>query len=220
MGAAFGRPCSGYTRARHARSHLAVVRGKPELAMAWLEVARHAVVPGAEITTDFLRMTGQLAERQQRDAVALDAYRQLLTTPDAELPDFDSAIRLLQVDSPIAGGRCGGAGLGPLLPAAPLDPGPDDLCQPQPVDAGQASAGQGEPHHRHRTRSDCPLWKDAQFLRIVGLYHQNTGNLTRAAQLFDAALRLAPDSAEMRQAIVWLFIDSNDNISAQTAGYP
>ena len=50
-------------------------------------------------------------------------------------------------------------------------------------------------------------------LRIVGLYHQNTGNLTRAAQLFDAALRLAPDSAEMRQAIVWLFIDSNDNIS-------
>ena len=81
MGAAFGRPRSGHTRARHARSHLAVVRGKPELAMAWLEAARHAVVPGAEITTDFLRMTGQLAERQQRDAVALDAYRQLLTTP-------------------------------------------------------------------------------------------------------------------------------------------
>ena len=80
---------------------LAVVRGKPELAMAWLEVARHAVVPGAEITTDFLRMTGQLAERQQRDAVALDAYRQLLTTPDAELPDFDSAIRLLQGEYPL-----------------------------------------------------------------------------------------------------------------------
>ena len=52
---------------------------------------------------------------------------------------------------------------------------------------------------------DCQAWSRIQ--------DQNTGNLTRAAQLFDAALRLAPDSAEMRQAIVWLFIDSNDNIS-------
>ena len=62
------------------------------------------------------------------NAVALDAYLRLLT-PDAELPDFDSAIRLLPWTT-IAGGRCGGAGLGPLLPAAPLDPGPDDPAQP------------------------------------------------------------------------------------------
>ena len=176
--------------------------------------------PSAEITTDFLRMTGQLAERQQRDAVALDAYRQLLTTPDAELPDFDSAIRLLQVDYPLQAADVAVQAWDRFFQLRHLILAPRP-CQPQPVDAGQASAGQGEPHHRHRTHEAiAPCGKTRSFLRIVGLYHQNTGNLTRAAQLFDAALRLAPDSAEMRQAIVWLFIDSNDNISAQTAGYP
>ena len=192
---------------------LAVVRGKPELAMAWLEVARHAVVPGAEITTDFLRMTGQLAERQQRDAVALDAYRQLLTTPDAELPDFDSAIRLLQVDYPLQAAdvavQAWDRSFQPrhLILALTTYVSRSQWTQVKHL-LDKVSPTTGTAHE-----AIAPLWKDAQFLRIVGLYHQNTGNLTRAAQLFDAALRLAPDSAEMRQAIVWLFIDSNDNIS-------
>ena len=192
---------------------LAVVRGKPELAMAWLEAARHAVVPGAEITTDFLRMTGQLAERQQRDAVALDAYRQLLTTPDAELPDFDSAIRLLQVDYPLQAAdvamQAWDRFFQPrhLILALTTYVSRSQWTQVKHL-LDKVSPTTGTAHE-----AIAPLWKDAQFLRIVGLYHQNTGNLTRAAQLFDAALRLAPDSAEMRQAIVWLFIDSNDNIS-------
>ena len=192
---------------------LAVVRGKPELAMAWLEAARHAVVPGAEITTDFLRMTGQLAERQQRDAVALDAYRQLLTTPDAELPDFDSAIRLLQVDYPLQAADVAVQAWDRFFQPRHLILALTTCVSRSQWTQVKQLLEKVSPTTGATRDAIAPLWKDAQFLRIVGLYHQNTGNLTRAAQLFDAALRLAPDSAEMRQAIVWLFIDSNDNIS-------
>lgn len=192
---------------------LAVVRGKPELAMAWLEAARKAVIPGADITTDFWRMTGQLAERQQRDAVALDAYRQLLTTPDAELPDFDSAIRLLQVDHPLQAAEVAVQAWDRFYQPRHLILALNTYVSRSQWMQVKQLLDKANPEGSVLREAIAPLWKDAQFLRIAGLYQQNKGNLTRAAKLFDAALRLAPDSAEMRQAIVWLFIDSNDNIS-------
>jgi len=52
-----------------------------------------------------------------------------------------------------------------------------------------------------------------EFLRLAGTYQQNTGRLAEARRSFEAALRLAPDSADLQQALLWLFIDSNDAVA-------
>ncbi len=192
---------------------LAVVQGKSDLAMTWLEGARNAVQPGAAVATDFWRMTGQLAERHQRDAVALQAYRQLLAAPGAEVTDFDSTIRLLQVDHPAQAAEV-------AVQAWDRFDQPRHLILAMTTYVGRSQWGEVrrlldklDPAHDAPHHALAPLWKDPQFLRMVGLYHQNTGNSAQAAQLLEGGLRLAPDSAEMRQSILWLLIDSNDNSS-------
>lgn len=192
---------------------LAVVRGKPSLAMEWLENARATLKPDNPEATDFWRMTGLLAERQQRDAVALDAYRQLLARPDAAIADYDAAIRLLQTDHPLQAAEVAVQAWDRFDKARHLI-----LAMTTYVGRSQwrdvkRLLDKLDPAKEASHHASAPLWREPQFLRLAGMYYQNTGNIPRAGQMLEAGLRLAPDSAEMRQAIVWLLIDSNDNVS-------
>ena len=191
----------------------ALLRGRAAQGMAWLEAARKRVTESTADAADFWRMTGQLAEKQRRDATALDAYRALLATNQADMGDFDTLSRLLKTDHPseaadvdlLAWDRFGE----PRHLVAALTfyvsrsqwPAVKSLLQRLNPDP-QAS--------RHALQ---PLLKAPEFLRLAGLYHQNTGNIQKAVQMFESGLRLAPEDEAMKQAMIWLFIDANDNVS-------
>jgi hypothetical protein len=192
---------------------LAVVRGKPNLAMQWLENARASLKPETPEAADFWRMTGQLAEQQQRDAVALDAYRHLLSLPNATISDYDAVIRLLQTDHPIQAAEVAEQAWEHfdlsrhLLLSMSTYVGRSQWSDVKrllnKVDAGKEAS--------HTNKSS--LLREPQFLRLAGTYYQNTGDIVRAGKMLEAGLQLSPDSTEMRQAIIWLLIDSNDNVS-------
>ncbi|WP_231940699.1 tetratricopeptide repeat protein [Acidovorax sp. RAC01] len=194
-------------------SVLALLRGRAALGMSWLEAARARVTQATPDAADFLRMTGQLAERQQRDATALDAYRALLATNEADLADYDTLIRLLQNTHPAEAADVS------LLAW-------DRFDQPRHLVAALTHVvGRSQwpavgkllqridpaPHANHHALQ--PLLQAPEFLRLAGLYHQNTGNLAKAVQMFETALQLEPEDAATQQALIWLFIDANDNVS-------
>lgn len=191
---------------------LALRQGQPDLGLAWLEAA-YALPPPqeSEAATTLWRVTGAVAENRDQHALAIDAYRRLVTTPEAELTDFDGLIRL--------------------------------LLAPQPLEAAEAARQAWERFHEPRhllqawtiwsNRSQWPLitnslaqlqaqpqhWQALQqspeFLRLLGSYHQNFGRLELARKYYEAGFALAPDSDTMRQALLWLFIDSNDASALQ-----
>lgn len=194
-------------------SVLALLRGRAALGMSWLEAARQRVTESTPDAADFWRMTGQLAEKQRRNATALEAYRALLATDQADMGDFDTLARLLKTDHPaeaadidlLAWERFGEPRhlISALTFHVSRSQWPAVKRLLQRIDtAPQAS--------RHALQ---PLLQAPEFLRLTGLYHQNTGNVPKAVQMFESGLRLAPQDEAMKQAMIWLFIDANDNVS-------
>ncbi len=59
------------------------------------------------------------------------------------------------------------------------------------------------------------LQANPEFLRLLGTYHQNFGRLEQAQKYYEAGFALAPASDALRQALLWLFIDSNDAVAIQ-----
>lgn len=50
-----------------------------------------------------------------------------------------------------------------------------------------------------------------EFLQLAAQYHLQGGARERARQELEAALRLAPDNTDIRNALLWLLIDGNDS---------
>jgi len=194
-------------------SVLALLRGRAALGMSWLEAARKRVTESTPDAADFWRMTGQLAEKQRRDATALEAYRALLATDQADMGDFDTLARLLKTDHPAE--------------AADIDLlAWEQFGEPRHLISAltfHVSRSQWPVVKRLLERIDKapqasrnalqPLLQAPEFLRLAGLFHQNTGNVPKAVQMFESGLRLAPQDEAMKQAMIWLFIDANDNVS-------
>lgn len=198
-------------RAMHA-AILALTQGRPEEGLAWLEAAQsHPLVTAS--AADFLRLTGQLAENRQRTALAIAAYRKLLTTEGTDIADYDALVRMLLPDHPteavqvlgqawerydqprhlllslnLLSGRSEWSDFAALLRA--LDPAPN------------------APRHSLRA-----LWKSSEYLRLVAAYHQSQGQVAQARQHLEAGLRLSPQSTEIQQALLWVFIDSKDVVA-------
>jgi hypothetical protein len=54
------------------------------------------------------------------------------------------------------------------------------------------------------------LQADPEFLRILGLYHQLQGRPLQARQVYEDGLHRVPSATALRQALLWLLIDSRD----------
>ena len=193
---------------------LAVTQNRPELAMRWLEAAQGAVgTDTSEAAADYWRMTGQLAERQQRPAMALRAFRELIANPKADVADYDTLIRMLQHEEPLQTAQVA------TLAWERFDL-PRHLVLAMNLYAGrnqwpamqQLMARLDQRPHAQR-RAAAPLMQDPEFVRLGALYFQNSGRPALAGQWLDTGLRLAPDDANMRQAIIWLLVDCNDNVA-------
>lgn len=198
-------------RAMHA-AILALTQNLPEEGLAWLESAQSHPLEAAS-ASEFLRLTGQLAESRQRTALATAAYRKLLTTQGTDSANYDALVRMLLPDHPaeavqvleqawerydqprhlllalnLLSSRSQWDSIAALL--TKLDPAPD------------------APKHALRT-----LWQSSEYLRVVGAYYQNVGQIAQARRHLEAGLRLTPQSADMQQALLWLFIDNNDAVA-------
>ncbi len=192
---------------------LALAHDRPDEGLAWLEAAQQHQPPSPQTATDFWRMTGQLAESRQRAPLAIAAYRKLLETPDIDVGDFDGLIRMLLLDYPLEAAQVTALAWERfhqprhLLQALTLYSGRGQW------DAFASLLKPLEPGSQANRETLAVLWKSPEFLRLTGTWHQNQGRAAQARRLYEAGLRASPQSTDMQQALLWLFIDGNDTVS-------
>ncbi|MGP1629776.1 MAG: tetratricopeptide repeat protein, partial [Giesbergeria sp.] len=191
---------------------LALTHGRPDEGLAWLEAAQQQP-PTPETATDFWRLTGQLAESRQRAPLAITAYRKLLATKDTDVGDFDGLIRMLLLDYPLEAAQV-------AAHAWERYHQPRHLLQALALYSNRSQWGafatllkplESDSQTSRETLSI--LWKSPEFLRLAGTWHQNQGRMAEARRLYEAGLRASPNSTDMQQALLWLFIDGNDTVS-------
>ncbi|MBS0506543.1 MAG: tetratricopeptide repeat protein [Proteobacteria bacterium] len=196
-------------RAMHA-AVLALQHQQPDLGLQWLQAVQERPPAAADGAAELWRFTAGLAESRESNQLAIAAYRKLLATQQAEVDDYDALIRLLQRQHPLEAAPVA------LLAWDRYDE-PRHLIEALSMYAnhhqwsefGRAlallDAAPGATRH-----SLARLRQSAQFLRLVGGYHQDAGRPAQARADYEAALRLDPGSSDTRQALLWLLIDGND----------
>jgi len=191
---------------------LALMLRQPQLGLPWLEAARHGGVPEAQ-AQDYWRMTGHLAEGRQRQALAVEAYRKLIALPEAEASDYEALIRLVQDEHPLEAARLNElAWQRYAQPEYLVNALAFHVSRSRWSDAAALIHQVDQPTQAQR-RAAAALAATPEYLRLAGTYYQNTGDSARARASLLAGLRAAPDSTDMRSALLWLFIDSNDAAS-------
>lgn len=195
---------------------LALTHGRPDEGLAWLEAAQQHPPTTPDTAPDFWRLTGQLAESRQRAPLAIAAYRKLLETQGTDMGDFDGLIRMLLLDYPLEAAQVSAHAWERyhqprhLLQALTLYSGRGQWASfaslLKPLESGS----------RTSQETLATLWKSPEFLRLVGTWHQNQGRMAEARRLYEAGLRASPQSTDMQQALLWLFIDGNDTVSLRT----
>ena len=198
-------------RAMHA-AVLALTRGRPDEGLAWLESAQSQTLSSAS-AAEYLRLTGQLAESRQRTALATAAYRRLLTTDGADIADHDALVRLLLADHPAEA-------VPVLLQAWERYDQPRHFLLALNLVSSRSQWNEFaallkklDPAPQAQKRSLRAFWQSSEYLRLVAAYHQNLGQTAQARRHLEAGLRLAPASADMQQALLWLLIDNNDAVA-------
>jgi hypothetical protein len=188
------------------------MQGHPDEGLQWMEAAqRH--LPAEGDASEFWRLTGQIAESQERRELAITAYRQLAANPDAPLEDLDALIRQLLPDHPLEAAQV-------ALRAWERHDQPRHLIQALTLYSGR---GEWAPFDRVLSlldpapdaprRSLRKLWRMPEYLRLMGSHHQNAGRLAVAREHLQAGLAASPDSTDMQTALLWLLIDSNDAVA-------
>ncbi|MFT4242907.1 MAG: tetratricopeptide repeat protein [Acidovorax sp.] len=191
---------------------LAMTLRQPQLGLPWLEAARSGDIPEAD-AQDYWRTTGHLAEGRQRHALAVEAYRKLIDLPHAEADDYDALIRLLKDEHPLEAARINELAWQRVPdPSHLIEALSFHVSRSRWADATRLIRSVESPTAAQQPAA-AALQALPEYLRLVGTYYQNQGQGERARRLYEAGLRLAPDSADMRSALLWLFIDSNDATS-------
>ena len=196
-------------RAMHA-AVLALQQRQPDLGLQWLQAVQDHPPASAEAAVELWRLTGGLAEDRERSQLAIAAYRKLVGTQDASIGDYDALIRLLQPSQPLEAAQVA------LLAWRKLDE-PRHLIHALTLfsshnqwSAFAQALGQLDPAPGATRNSLARLRRLPLFLRLVGGYHHNAGRLAQARQFYEDGLKADPGSSDMRQALLWLLIDSND----------
>lgn len=194
--------------------HLAVLlleRNRGAEALTWLKRAmQHPEVQGAE-GDEYWRLIGQMADQRQEDALAIQAFRRLTESAQAQPGDYESLARV-------------------ITPSNPLDAAEIWLQAWRRFDEGRyllealghyAAAQRWETMSRlfreldpaagAERRSLRKLSQNAQFMRLLGQTQLQTGKFAAAKRSLEAALQLEPNSDETRQALLWSLIDSHDS---------
>lgn len=185
---------------------LALTQGQPQQGLAWLEAVQDLPPANAEQGSELWRMTAGLAESRDQHRLALAAYRKLVATPKAEVADYDGLIRLLLTPQPQEAAQI-------AWQAWQAHQQPRHLVQALALwsNAEQWPAvGRALAQLQAQAQGQALLTATPQLLRLAGLYQQHLGQWALARQFYEAGLRAAPEATDMRQALLWLLIDSHD----------
>ncbi|WP_225976046.1 tetratricopeptide repeat protein [Paracidovorax avenae] len=165
---------------------------------------------------DFWRLTGQLAESRQRQALAVQAYRALVGAKDHDRSDYDALIRLLMADQPLEAAKVSALAWEKFGDPRYLVDALSVYSSRNQWDAMRPLMRKLETGSQETQQAVAALREIPEFLRLAGGYYQAQGDLARARRYYEDGLRTSPDSSEMRQALIWLFIDSNDAVALRT----
>ena len=189
---------------------LALQQRQPNQGLQWLQAVQDQPPASASSAAELWRLTGGLAEEHERSQLAIAAYRKLVASQDASIADYDALIRLLQPSQPLEAAQVA------LLAWRNLDE-PRHLIHALTLFSSHNQWGafaqaleQLDPQPGATLNSLARLRRLPLFLRLVGGYHHNAGRLAQARQYYEQGLQADPDSSDMRQALLWLLIDSND----------
>ncbi len=206
----FAKP-GGLTPARAVRATvLAITHGKNEQGLAWLEQARQQAIGNSEPNSEFWRLLGQLAQLEQREGLAIEAYTQLTNGPQAEENDLTTLQQMLLSTYPLEAAKV-------AVRSWERFDQPKHLLQALNIYAGQqqwtaigALLSRLDPAPDAAKYSLLKLRRLPDFLRLSGLYYQHNGQLKLARRDLTAALTLTPNASDIQQSLLWLLIDSND----------
>ncbi len=195
---------------------LALTHDRPDEGLGWLEAAQQRQAPSEATAMDFWRLTGQLAESRQRQALAVQAYRALVGAKDHDRSDYDALIRLLMADQPLEGAKVSALAWEKFGDPRYLVDALSVYSSRNQWEAMGALMRKLEDGSQETKQAVAALREIPEFLRLAGGYYQAQGDLARARRYYEDGLRASPDSSEMRQALIWLFIDSNDAVALRT----
>lgn len=189
---------------------LALLQGNNTDAMHWLELAQNKDSQPANEKGELLRLTGQVAQIEQRDQLAIRSFTALSQMPLAEASDFDALIHLLDSTHPLEAASV-------AIRAWERFAEPKHLIKALTLYAGNEQwLTMGTLLNRLSPTAKAPyntlaaLRRQPEFLHLRGTYYQHTGQLADARRDIAAALALAPGSHDLQTAMLWLLIDSND----------
>ena len=192
----------GLTPARAVRvATLMLLRGRADEALALLERARGEAAP---TDTVFWRLTANLAQSAQRDTTAITAYRRLIGHVNAEERDYEALRQLLQQDLPLEAAHVAVAAWRRFDEPAQLVYALGHYAAGEHwPEMGRLLGELGEAQRR-------AMRQKPDFLQLSAQYHLHAGYPERARQDLETALRLTPENPDIRSALLWLLIDSND----------
>lgn len=181
---------------------LLLTQGRGDDGYRWLNRAQAEAGQPEAGNADYWRLNGQLAEYALDTDAAIRIFRRLVEAGQGEQGDYDALLRLLADDQPeeaallasLAWQRFGETRH--LIQALNLYASRERWTELGRL-IGQA---QGQP----------ALRQEPDFLRLAAAHYQRSGQLDLARRTLVHGLRLAPESTEMQQALLWLLIDSKD----------
>lgn len=196
------------SRAIHA-SVLALRLGQGNKGLAWLRSASKLPFTNNEEQTEFLRMHAEVADLQNATQEAEAAYAALLKSNVAAAEDFDSFIELLRQQ------KKDREAASVARTAWERLHNPQHLIQAMSLYAGLQDWHSVAPlvdqiHTELPPEKLLQLKQDPSFYSLLGNFYQGSGQADKARAAYAAGLKAFPESADMRQASLWLAIDSND----------
>lgn len=187
---------------------LAFLQGERALGLSWLDdaQARIPVGMGAEAETEYWRLLGDMAQKQNQEALSLKAFRRLLEMPDATARDFDEVINLLMRTNRSEAAQVSLRGWEQFHD-------PRHLTQAFYMLEDQGdwdSVGRQLDLVMADPKVASILLAQPAFLHAAALYYQHAGQGTKALELLQKGLALDGSSTLMRQSLLWLLIDTQN----------
>jgi len=189
---------------------LALLQGDNSDALHWLALAQGQSKFDDDESRALLRLTGHLAQIEQRDELAINAFTTLSQSTRGEVVDFDALIRLLEDSHPP---QAAGVAIGAwerfeqprhLIKALSLYAADQQWASISTL-LGRMSPNAAAPYN-----SLAVLRRQPDFLRLSAAGYRNNGQLAEARRDLTAALVLSPASNDLQTSLLWLLIDSND----------
>ena len=192
---------------------LAMLQGNNAQALNWLELAQPSAASNNsedENQREILRLTGQLATQEQREAQAIRAFTKLSLHELAAEGDFDSLISLLENDHPSEAARVASRSWERFGRTRHLMRALNLYAAEQQWAAIGTLLGRFSPTAKAPYNTLAELRRLPDLLRLSAAYYRQAGQLAEARRDIAAALAISPGSNELQTTMLWLLIDSND----------